>query len=283
MQINKTYSFYALIYIGCFAVLFSCASWSETADWINPFAEQIYMTWKAGEPMPQISAAYPEATQEEAYRVQCAFVKRVMESDAIGGYKAAGVGNAAEDHPLVAVMPASGILSSTDKIVVDLKEDPNRHVETEIGYVFSKAITAPPADVAALKECVKAVAAIIELPGGAVEKKQPGTENDIIAWNINAKAMIVGAEHNPNTVDPDTVAIQLTRDGEIINTAKGDMAAGGQWNTLLKTVNHLLTQGYTIQPGHVITNGALGKINKAEPGNYHGDFGVLGVIEFEVR
>jgi 2-keto-4-pentenoate hydratase len=61
------------------------------------------------------------------------------------------------------------------------------------------------------------------------------------------------------------------------------MAAVGQWNTLLKTVNHLLAQGHILQPGYVITNGALGKILKAEPGNYRADFGVLGVIPFMVR
>jgi len=116
-----------------------------------------------------------------------------------------------------------------------------------------------------------------------VETKQPGTENDIIAWNINAKVMIVSVEHSPDQVNPDRIAITLKHDGKIVNMAKGDMAAGGQWNTLLKTVNHVLAQGYAIQPGHIITNGALGKILKAVPGKYHADYGILGIIEFMVR
>ena len=284
MRFNKIYDACTFIVcLSCLAAIFPCTSWSETPNWIAPFAEKIYVAWKAGTPMPQISAAYPDATQQEAYLVQQAFVEEIMESDNIGGYKAAGVANAAADHPFVAVMPASGILSSDDKIVVDLKDDPNRHVETEIGYVFDKAITAPPADVDALQKSVKALVAIVELPGGAVEKKQPGTGNDIIAWNINAKAMVVGKEHRPDSIDPDAVEIALTRDGKTINTATGDRAAVGQWNTLLKTVNHVLAQGYTIQPGHVITNGALGKIVKAEPGTYHADFSSLGTITLSVR
>jgi len=284
MQFSKRNRIYFLIpNVICFMLFVPRLSWGDAPPWVEPFAERIFAAWKSGEPMPQISAAYPDTTQEEAYLVQRAFVERIMQSDDIGGYKAAGVGNAAADHPLVAVMPASGILSAADKIVVDLKDDPNRHVETEIGYVFAKSITAPPADVDALRECLKAVVAIVELPGGAVEQKQPGTENDIIAWNINAKAMVVGKEHRPESIDPDAVEIQLTREGEPVNTAKGSMAAIGQWNTLLKTVTHVLAQGYTLQPGHVITNGALGKILKAEPGNYRADFGVLGMIEFIVQ
>lgn len=284
MQFGKRNRFYLCIFeIICLMFLVPWVSRGDIPTWVESFAEQVHVAWRTGAPMPQISVAYPDATQQEAYLVQRAFVKRSMKTDTIGGYKAAGVANAAADHPLVAVMPASGILSYGDTIVVDLKDDPNRHVETEIGYVFSEAITAPPADVDALRECVKAVVAIVELPGGAVEQKQPGTGNDIIAWNINAKAMIVGEEHRPESIDPDTVEIQLTRDGETVNTAKGSMAVVGQWNTLLKTVNHVLAQGYTLKPGHVITNGALGKILKAEPGNYRADFGMLGVIEFEVQ
>ncbi len=107
--------------------------------------------------------------------------------------------------------------------------------------------------------------------------------SDLVAWNINGKFMIVGPGQDPSALDPNAVDITLTLDGEVINMARGDMAAAGQWPTLLKTVNHLLAQGYVIEPGQIISNGALGKINRARAGNYQADFGVLGKIEFEAR
>ncbi|OQB29008.1 MAG: hypothetical protein BWY09_03091 [Candidatus Hydrogenedentes bacterium ADurb.Bin179] len=61
------------------------------------------------------------------------------------------------------------------------------------------------------------------------------------------------------------------------------MAALGQWPTLLKTVNQILQQGYTIGTGQVISNGALGTIVKAMPGVYRADFGPLGIIAFDAR
>lgn len=252
-------------------------------DWIVPFADRIHNAWRDGKPMPQISAAYPDASLADAYLTQKHFVSRMMAPDGVGGFKAAGVASAAPGHPLVAVMPTSDILHAKDKIVIGLADDPHRHVENEIGYLFHRPVTEPPADVDALRRRVKAIVAIVEVPGGAVEELQPANTNDIVAWNINAKAMILGDAHGPNAIDPDAVNITLKRDGEIINTARGDMAAGGQWNTLLKTVNNVLRQGYTVQPGHIITNGALGKILKAAPGHYHADYGPLGIIEFEVR
>ncbi len=45
-------------------------------------------------------------------------------------------------------------------------------------------------------------------------------------------------------------------------------AAGSQYATLLETVNNLIGRGYTIKPGHVITNGALGNIVPLETGMY---------------
>lgn len=268
------------------ASIFSMAAVAADAaapDWIASFADRIHDAWRDGKPMPQLSAAHPEASLAEAYLVQKHFVARRMKPAEIGGFKAAGVASAAPDHPLVAVMPASGVLYARDKIVIDLAGDPRRHVENEIGYVFHRPVTEPPADVDALRRCVKAVVAVLEVPGGAVEEAHPSTTNDIVAWNINAKEMILGEERDPAAVDPDSIAITSTRDGGTVNTARGDLAAGGQWNTLLKTVNHVLQQGYTLQPGQVITNGALGKITPAVPGRYRADYGPLGVIEFEVR
>jgi 2-keto-4-pentenoate hydratase len=40
--------------------------------------------------------------------------------------------------------------------------------------------------------------------------------------------------------------------------------------------------GYTLQPDQFVSNGALGKIIKAEPGSYEADFGPLGAVVFDV-
>lgn len=253
------------------------------APWVKSFAGRLAAAWRRGQPMPQLCAAHPDATLAEAYAVQRCFVAEAFDTGPIAGYKAAGVASLEADHPLVGVIPDSIDYADPGEIVVDLNDGAPRHVETEIGYRFHQAVTAPVDTVDALRTCVDAVAAVIEVPGGAVEAFRPVTGTDLVAWNINGKCMIVGPGQDPTGLDPDTVDITLTLNGEVINTARGDMAAAGQWPTLLKTVNHLLAQGYVIAPGQVISNGALGKINRARAGNYQADFGVLGKIEFEAR
>jgi 2-keto-4-pentenoate hydratase len=180
------------------------------------------------------------------------------------------------------VIPAGGVRCACEAVTIDLRDDPARHIETEVGYIIGTAITAPIADVPTLQKHIKSVLAMIEVPGGPVESIKPPTAADLAAWNINAKIFIAGDYKSPEKIDEDAVTITLTRDGETVNTGKGSDVAGGQWETLRKTINTLVALGYTLQPEQFISNGALGKIIKAEPGSYEADFGPLGAVVFEV-
>ena len=289
MRTNLTFPHNPLALVASALLLALCAplAAADAPAWVDDFAEQIYKAWHAGAPMPQLSAAHPEATLADGYAVQQRFMTRVLEDDTIGGFKAAVVGQGGQDNlgvdgPIVGVVPGSGVLAAKDNVTIDLADYPNRAVETEIGYIFDTAVDAPPADVEALRRHVKAVALVIEVPGGLTEDKHPATAADLAAWNGNARTIIVGPEHAPSEHDLDAIEIKLTHDGETINTAQGGQAAGGQWATLLKAVNGIVGQGYTIQPGHVFTNGALGDIVKAEVGEYRADYGLLGGVVFSV-
>jgi 2-keto-4-pentenoate hydratase len=239
------------------------------------------------EPMPLLSATDPEATLEVAYRVQDLLVEYQFGGRPIGAYKAAIVGAGGRtamglNAPLTGVLPEDGVLEASEGIVIDLAVAPPRAVETEIGYVFSDTLQTPVADVETLRRHIAAIVPVIEVPGGAVDNTRPSTAADLVAWNINAEVIIVGPRSDVNAVDVDSVRIELRRDGEVINTASGGDAAGGQWQTLLETVNVLLNRGYRMESGVVITNGALGQITRAEVGEYTADYGPLGRVSFRV-
>ncbi len=255
--------------------------------WAEEFAARVYKAWSDGDTMPQLSAAHPDATLADGYAVQNAYAERMRREHGIGGYKAAVVGAAGQenlgiDGPVTGVVPASGVYFAENNVAIDLADYPKRALETEIGYTFHTAITEPLDSIGELRRHVEGIAPIIEVPGGKTEDKHPATAADLAAFNGNAKALIVGPRHAPDKLDADAVEITMTRDGEVFNTARGDQAAGGQWSTLLKTVNSLTARGFTIETGHVITNGALGDIKPAEPGRYRADYGKLGVIEFDI-
>ena len=270
----------------CFAVLVSAAT-APAKEWYEDFAARTVAAYTAVTPMPQLSAAHPEATLADGYAVQALVVKQLLGDKQPAGFKAAIVAAPGQkamgvDGPLAGVIPANGVLCACEAVTVDLGEDPARHIETEVGYIIGTAITAPIADVPTLQKHIKSVLGMIEVPGGPVESTKAPTAADLAAWNINAKLFIAGDYKSPEKIDEDAVTVTLTRDGETVNTGKGADAAGGQWETLRKTINTLVGLGYTIEPDQFISNGALGKIIKAEPGAYEADFGPLGVVVFDV-
>ncbi len=276
-------------------LLNGCQTWDtgytaesgSAGSWHDDFAGRIFEAWVAGETMPQLSAAHPEATLADGYRVQEAFVARWQDELGIGAYKAAVVGatgqeNLGVDAPITGIIPGTGVFSADDTVVVDRAAYPGQAVETEIGYSFHTPITEPLPDVATLKQHVEAIFPCIELPGGDTEDVHPATAADLAAFNGNARAIIAGEKHDPDKIDPDAIAIRLVHNDKVINKAKGGQAAGGQWETLLETVNNLTARGYNIGTEHIITNGALGHILPLEVGTYEAGYHELGVVEFQV-
>jgi 2-keto-4-pentenoate hydratase len=272
-------------------VLLVFASLATSADsppaWVEEFAARTYRAYRDGSEMPQLSAAHPQATLADGYAVQNRFIEHLLQDEKLGGFKSAIVGAAAQkrnqlDGPLTAVLPASGILETGARVKIDLADDPHRFVECEIGYIVGRTVEKRLTDIAVAKEKMRSIVAILEVPGGASEESRPVTMADLVARNINGKQIILGDRHDPSTVNPDEVRITLTHNGETVNKARGDQAAGGQWATLLKTINNLVGRGQTIRAGHVITNGALGQILPARVGRYRADFGPLGTVSFEV-
>jgi 2-keto-4-pentenoate hydratase len=266
----------------CLLWLQSVGSAQISQELTDAYAQRIHAAWQAGQPMPRLSRLNSQADLEQSYLVQKAFVHLAYGQQGIAGFKSAAVTQEGVDQPYVGVMPRDGVLRSAEQILVRLSEDPSRWVETEIGFRFGKKVTAPFADVSSLQEAVSEILAVVELPGGSVEGDEPVSWIDLVAININAKQMVLGSGHAPATVNPDAVKITLRHNDQVLAQASGGEAAGGQWPTLLRAANRIISQGYQIQPGQVITNGAVGKIMPAEPGSYRADFGTLGQIEFEV-
>jgi len=256
--------------------------------WIDVFGVRLYQAFRAGEPWPQLSAAHPDATIEQAYTVQGRFVQRIASHEAIAGFKAGVVGAGGQkffniDTPMSGVIFESGKLHATDKPVIDLSKHPSMLIEKEIAYAFAEPIVKKVKTVDELKTRIKAVMPAIELPGAERDTQGKPNAQDIIAWNVTARLFILGEPRDVSDVDVNAVSVTMSRDGRQISDAVGSDVWGDQWKTLMWMVNKLIDDGYAIEPGHVIINGALGRNDKSAPGKYRADFGELGVIEFEMK
>ena len=256
-------------------------------------AKRVAKAHLAGNALPQLSVIMPEATLADAYDMQKRFVDKVAKTHkGIAGYKGAVAGEAGQkalklNGPLSAVLFRDGWLEAAAKPAIRLAKFPGAKIEPEVGVIIGRAIIRPINNIDALKAHVEAIVPVIELPAGKLEAVQPMTALDLAAANVMSAKYIVGRRNPVAKVNPDRATIRLAkrlaRGDEEKNKTTGAAAHRGQWQNLLHQVNHALGQGREIKPGHLILTGALGKIIPAEPGDWSGDFGALGKINFSIQ
>jgi 2-keto-4-pentenoate hydratase len=238
-------------------------------------------------PVPLPSVQAPDLTLEKAYAVQKDLVKAlVAKGDAVRGFKAALTSPAGQKHfgvnePLLAPLLKSGQQEPDAQVNTKLFVRP--FIETEIGYVAGQRIDKPVSDVDALKKMISEVFPAVELPDIRFEDMKGVKGPDIVADAIGSAQYIVGKRFPAGQVDVSQVEVRLVHDGEVVNQGKAADVMGDQWTALLWLVNGAIGQGWTIEPGHILITGAMGRMIPGKPGTYQGDWGPLGTVSWTVK
>ncbi len=257
----------------------------KSEEVIERLATRVYKAHVNNKPLPVFSTMMPELTVLSAYEVQVSYVKKRLLSDEITGFKA-GLTNERSQNRFRVTMPVSGVLFASGlrdaKISIDRQHSNQLMIETEIGFVVGKAIEKQLPDISKLKKRIRAIAGAIELPDLGFEDMSKLQGVDIITGNVSAYAYILGKAKDRNKINLSDVSLLLSREGEIINSGSGSDLLGDPWEAALWLVNNIVSQGWSIQPGHILLAGAMGKMLLAKPGNYVADFGELGRITFTI-
>ncbi len=239
-----------------------------------------------GRPIPLLSALYPDMDDALAYEVQKAYVTTRLKTEALAGFKAGLTSSGAQKKFKVA-QPLVGALFKSGQLMpgraVHRSDFHRPMIETEIGFILDDALTKTVSDIPTLKQHIKAVMPVIELPdlGFADMKSLRGV--DIIAANVSSKSFIAGTALSPDGIDLNQITVTLSLDGQPVNQGAGKDAMGDQWEAALWMVNVLISQGRSLEPGQLLITGALGKMIPGKPGNYSADYGPLGTIDFQLR
>ena len=106
---------------------------------------------------------------------------------------------------------------------------------------------------------------------------------DLIAANVSTVQFIRGSEVDREAFDLDQRKVVLRHNGQIVNQGIGSDAMGSQWEAALWLVNQVISQGWKVEPGHVLLTGALGQMIPGKSGSYEADYGDFGKIVFEIR
>ncbi|MCA9193815.1 MAG: alpha/beta hydrolase fold domain-containing protein [Planctomycetales bacterium] len=237
-----------------------------------------------------LSKLYPDVTLDHAYAIQRALVATQKRNRAVLGYKAGYVTKAAQQAagltgPATGVLYQDGKLEADEPVLLSLNNLGPSAIETELGFIVSEGldISTRISTEKQVRKAFETIVPVIEVPARIEQLMQGETKiQDVVAANIGSRRVLV-APHgiSPDDFDPASLSIQLNRSGTKLHAVAGDTISSGLWQHLIKVVNQLVDQGYTLRAGDLIIAGALGQVHPAEVGNYVADYGDLGKIEFQ--
>ncbi len=247
-------------------------------------AKQLLPSYHGNQLTPLISASAPDLSLEQAYVIQRDYVKQRLANQKPAGFKAGLTSTTIQkkfglNQAVVGVLFSNGDLSANR--VIQLSQFQQLHLETEIGFEIGTSISTPITNQTEFKQNIRAVLPVIELPDSGFANKPKAI--DIIAANVGSAAYLKG---KPVThfkqLNLNALKVTLTQNGKIVNTGQGYDTLGDQWQAALWLVNTLVAQGWTLIPGQLLLTGAIGKMVKAELGDYQAHFEQLEPISFAI-
>jgi 2-keto-4-pentenoate hydratase/acetyl esterase/lipase/lysophospholipase L1-like esterase len=274
-----------------------CLDWLAWQGYLDApaarsYARDYFQAWTGNAAtLPRFSAKAGSEDQATAYAAQRRVVNQTLaRGTEVVGYKGAYT-SAAAQATIGATQPMHGVLFKSGRIEAaagtTVALDPHRpiFVETEIGYVMAVDIGTKLRVPRQAITAVEFMVPVIELPVN-VAPLMGGKINaaDAIAANFGSSRFIVGAPVAPHTLNPpDTFAVSLKRDGQVLHETTGADVSGGQAQNLMTLINQIIDQGHVIHKGDLIICVALGGAKPGAKGSYTATYGRLGTIEFNLE
>lgn len=231
-------------------------------------------------PFPSLAEAESDATLDDAYAVQGAFLAALDGAETIAGYKAALTAPQAQqamgiDQPILGALFASGDFPSDAPVQLARQ----CILETEIGLRVATPVSSPisAGDVA---DIVDACMPMIELASPNMAGRPSGI--DLVATNSASYGFIAGAAITPDWGNIDALDVSLADESATLHAGSSGDVLGGQREALAWLINGALRQGYVIEAGQLFMTGSIGGMQPAKPGAYRASFGALGEIEFSI-
>lgn len=223
------------------------------------------------EPIAPLTAAHPDMTVEDAYRVQ------LHQADAwaaqgrkVVGFKV-GLTSKAMQRMLGVDSPDFGHLY--DDMVLDAAApiDAGRfiapRVEPEISFVLKDELAGPGLTAVDAIRAVDYAVASIELIDSRIADWKIGLA-DTIADNASSGALLLGTQPvRLDEADLGLLGCVVTKNGEVVTTGAGAAVLGHPINGLLWLANQLGSLGRTLPAGSIVMAGAVSGAVPVAPGD----------------
>ena len=256
---------------------------------IRSLAGQIEYARKTHEPMRPISAQFPEATIEDAYAIQRAWVAiRLAEGHRVIGHKIGLTSKAMQSQSSVKEPDYGSLLDDT--MFADGAEIPAGfftapRVEVELAFVLNKRLRGPGCTIFDVLNATDFLIPSMEILDSRLHRADPTTGKtrtivDSIADNAGNAGLVTGGRpFKPQEADLRWVAALCYRSGQIEETGVAAGVLGHPANAIAWLANKLAGHDVALEPGQILLSGSFIRIVEARAGDtLHADFGPWGSV-----
>jgi 2-oxo-hept-3-ene-1,7-dioate hydratase len=236
-----------------------------------------------------LSLKYPEATMDDAYAIQAAWVQRKLSAGRkIIGWKI-GLTSKAMQSALNIATPDSGVLFN-DMLFEDGANIPQSRfiqprIEAEIAFVMKHDVKGPNVTAAEVIAATDFVAPSMEILDTRILRIDSATGKarnivDTISDNAANAGIVIGRQkHKPQDIDLRWAGAIVSKNGEVEETGLGagvlnDPALGIAW-----LANRLAQYGDSISAGEIVLSGSFIRPIETRHGDvFQADFGPFGAV-----
>jgi 2-oxo-hept-3-ene-1,7-dioate hydratase len=250
---------------------------------LTAIADELVEAEKTGEPIPLITARYPEITVEDSYAIQGIWRDRGIAAGRRLVGRKIGLTSKVMQVATGITEPDYGIIF--DDMVyqtgaqIPFDQFTNTRIEVELAFVLKKPLSGPHCTITDVLDATDYVMPAIEILSAHIEM-EGRTIRDTISDNAAMGAMVIGGNPvRPDEVDLRWVSALLYRNETIEESGVAAAvlnhpAAGVHW-----LANKIYAHGDTMAAGEIILAGSFTRPMWVYKGDtVHADYGPLGSI-----
>lgn len=249
----------------------------------DELAADLAQAERSGEPIPPLTAAYPEIDVVDAYEIQLINIRqRVAEGARVQGHKV-GLSSKAMQQMMGVDEPDYGHLLDEMELFEDIPVKTNRYlyprVEVEVGFILSADLPGAGCTEDDVLAATEALVPAIELIDTRITDWKIGL-CDTIADNASSAGYVLGeARVSPAGLDVKTIDAVLTRNGEVIAEGRSDAVLGNPVTAVAWLARKVESFGVRLRKGDVVLPGSCTKAIDVHPGDdFVADFAGLGSV-----
>lgn len=233
-------------------------------------AKQLTSAYLTRVPVAPLVESFPGMTMDDAYAIQALQAAAWLDDGRVLVGHKVGLTSTAMQQQMGVHEPDFGGLYDTMLCSGDAPISPSRfiapRIEPEMGFVLRHDLGGPGVTVEDAAAAVSHVVPCMEIIDSRIADWRI-TIFDTIADNASSAGAILGEDRvEVDDIDLDSVGCQLSRDGEVVATGRGDAVLGTPFAALAWLAN-TLTGKTVLRAGQIVLSGSVTSAQSVKPGD----------------